>query len=148
MMGLCAFAAGGFGMALVFESRSTGMRLHKFEWPHMTNKNSMFGGGAMWLGPRAPKEMSFFAEGLDGVPDWIDLGWDSPIDEIWIGPRRNDFKSDFSRTKTHEQRVYPKAVVPPSAIEEVRGAQGKVLKLYFIFDDAKAWVDFKVYQWR
>lgn len=147
-LGIGSCAASGFGMALVFESRSTGLSLYKFEWPNMANKKSMFGGGAMWLSPRSPAEMSFMAEELQGIPEWIDLGWRSPIDEIRTGPGPNDYRNDFSRTKQYEQRVYPKAIVPQSAIDEVRGSRGKVLKLHFIFDDSTARVEYEVHKWR
>ena len=146
----CAGACGqrAFALALVFESRYTGLSLHKFEWPGMVNKNGMFGGGAMWISPSSPKEMSFMVEELEGIPKWIDLGWRSPIIEVKTGAGPNDFINDFSRTRTHEKRVHPKAAVPQSVVDEVQGARGKVLKLHFIFDDAKAWVEYEVQQWR
>lgn len=147
-LGMGSCAANGFGMALVFESRSTKLYLDKFEWPKLVNKKSMFGGGAMVLSPRSPAEMSFMAEELAGIPEWIDLGWRSPIDEIRTGPRPNDYRNDFSRTKRYEQRVYPKAIVPQSAIDEVRGSRGKVLKLHFIFDGSTAKVEYEVHKWR
>lgn len=114
----------------------------------MANKKSMFGGGAMWLSPRSPAEMSFMAEALQGIPEWIDLGWRSLIDEIRTGPGPNDYRNDCSRTKPYGQRVYPKAMVPASAIDEVRGSRGKVLKLHFIFDGSTARAEYEVRQWR
>jgi hypothetical protein len=147
-LGISACKDNAFGFALVFESRSTTMSLYKFEWPGMVNKRGMFGGGAMGLSPRSPAEMSFMAEELKGIPEWIDLGWRSPIDQIRTGPGPNDYKNDFSRTKQYEQRVYPKSVVPQSVIDDVKNSRGKILKLHFIFDDSKAWVEYEVLKWR
>lgn len=147
-VGACATSR-GFGMALVFESRSTTLLVDKFDWPNRVSKRGLIA-GAMVLSPRSPAEMSFMAEELKGIPEWIDLAWRSPIDEIRTGPRPNDFRVDFTRTKRHEQRVYPKAVVPASVVEELRASRGKIvkiLKLHFVFDDAKAWVEYEVYAW-
>ena len=132
-------------MALVFESRSTDLYLDKFEWPEMVNKNGMFGGGGMYLSPQSPAEMSFMAEELSGIPEWIDLSWQSPL----MPSRPADtFESQFEVAKRYEQRVYPAKVIPESAVKEVHGARGKILKLHFVFDDAKAWLEYEVHKWR
>lgn len=143
-------AAGGFPMIWSFESRSTELRLFKFEWSNLNGRQSIMGDHAMWLSSREPMEVPFMSEELegvtDGLPEWIDLGWHSPVESVRIGPLPNDFKDDYTRAKKYEQRVYPRSMVPPSAIDEVRRSVAGALELHFIFDDSTVKLGYELYK--
>lgn len=151
-LGMEARAAGGFPMVWVFESRSSELRLIKFEWSNLTGKVSLLGGHVMWLSSREPKEFPFASEELEGIPngipEWIDMGWRSPVDRVRDVLRKDAFRDDYTRASEYEQRVYPRAVVPPSVIAEVRHSEDKALKLQFVFDDSKAHFEYEVHKWR
>ena len=135
--------------SLVFESPLTEITIQVFTWPNMRRPEGLFGfGSGMFLGPKSPKEMSFMAEEIQGLPEWFDLGWYSPLRQKDQSNPAGTFDDLLVGAKFYTQRIPIKSVIPTSTIEQVRKDKYNMLYLRFIFSDSTVAFDFYTQKWK
>ena len=115
----------------------------------MRRPEGLFGhSSGMFLGPNAAKEMSFMAEEIQGLPEWFDLGWHSPLLDPDLASPSGTFEDLLVGAKFYTQRVPIKSVIPATTIEQVRKDKYTMLFLRFIFSDSTVKFDFYTQKWK
>ena len=135
--------------SLVFESPLTNLNLQIFDWPNMRRAGGLFGReSGLFLSPRSPAEMSFMADEIQGLPEWFDLGWHSPLLDPDKASRSGTFEDLLVGAKFYTQRVPIKSVIPATTIEQIRKDKYTMLYLRFIFSESTVKFDFYTQKWK
>lgn len=135
--------------SLVFESPLTNTSVRTFAWPNMRSPGGLFSTGiGLFISPRSPKQMSFMAEEIQGLPDWFDVGWRSPLLNPDDANPNGTAEDLLVGAKFYTQRIPIKSVIPLSTIEKVRKDKYTMLFLRFTFLDSTVKFDFYTEKWK
>lgn len=148
-LGACVNSNAPIAFSLVFESPLTNLNLQIFDWPNMRRAGGLFGReSGLFLSPRSPKQMSFMAEEIQGLPEWFDLGWHSPLLDPDLASPSGSAEDLLVGAKFYTQRIPIKSVIPATTIEQIRKDKYTMLYLRFIFSDSTVKFDFYTQKWK
>ena len=135
--------------SMVFESRSTNICISAFKWPKMSHELGLFAYlKPVFLNPQSQPYVFYLGEEIPQIPDWFDIGWDSPLLEHDPSDQSKTYKDLSVNAKTYKTRIQIKSAIPASTINQVRRAKNTMLYLRFIFSESTVKFDFYTQKWK